>query len=244
MDNIKFIDIHAHILPGVDDGPPLMEDTLKLLKIAYEQGIGTIIATPHYIAGKNNVTVEELEHIRDRVQNEVSKIYGDFKILLGNELFYSDSVIDDLQAGKALTLAGSNYVLVEFMVTVDYKKLFRAVADLNRAGFTPILAHVERYQCLRHKEELISDLIDAGCYIQMNAGSLIGNVFSNPDAFYNTGLVKRGLVHFIGSDCHDAKRRKPDLSKAAKLIEKKYGKELAYRLCIDNPAKILDNYYL
>jgi len=240
----KYIDIHTHILPGVDDGSASMEETVQMLKMAYEQGVGAIIATPHYAVGTNNMTVEELERIRDKVQEEASKIDADFKIYLGNELLYSDSVIDDLLAKKALTLAGSRYALVEFLPGVDYKTLFKAVVDFCLAGFIPVLAHAERYRCLYYKEELISDLIDAGCYIQMNATSLSANIFTNPEAYHNAGLVKRGLVHFIGSDCHDVKGRKPDMQKAVKLIEKKCGRELAHQLYFNNPVKILENTYI
>lgn len=239
----KYIDIHTHILPGVDDGPRHIEETINMLKLELEQGVTTIIATPHYVAGGNNMLVESLEHIRNKVQEEASKLDNRLKIMLGNELLYSESIIEDLQAGKALTLAGSNYVLVEFIVGVSFDKLFKAIGELNRAGYIPILAHVERYQCLYHNEGLIGDLIDAGCYIQMNGSSLIGNIF-NSDAAFNNKLVRQGLVHFIGSDCHDTDRRKPSIMSAVKALRKKCGEELINQICIDNPAKVLENSYI
>lgn len=240
----SYIDIHTHILPGVDDGPAYLIETIRMLKMEYEQGVKAIIATPHYIPGKKNMPADQLQNIRDIVQEEAEKIAPDFKILLGNELLYSESVIEDLQAGKALTLANSRYVLVEFETAINYDKLFKAIADLTCAGYIPVIAHVERYQCLHRKDYLISDLIDAGCYIQMNASSLVGNIFSNFDAIYNIKLVRQGLVHFIGSDCHDIERRKPCIIEAAKVLEKKCDIRQANRLCIDNPSKVLKNTYI
>jgi len=244
MHKSRYIDIHTHILPGVDDGPVHMEESISMLKMEYEQGVVAIIATPHYMAGRDNIPVDELELIKDRLQEEASKIAPDLKIYLGNELLYSDSIIDDLQAKKALTLAGSRYVLVEFLPAVEYNRLFRAVSDFVNAGYIPIIAHAERYQCLRHKKQLICDLIDAGCYIQMNASSLAGNIFNNPDALYNARLINSGLVHFIGSDCHDTIRRKPDIIKAEKAMKKRCGDDIILRVFADNPAKILDNTYI
>lgn len=239
----KYIDIHTHILPGVDDGSPNMEETVRMLKQAYEQDIRTIIATPHFIAGKNNMPVEQLRIIRDRVQEEAYKLDSEFEILLGNELYYSDSVIAELQAGRALTLAGSSYVLVEFNIGVSYDKLIKAIGELYRTGYIPVLAHAERYLCLYHKEYMYSSLVDSGCYIQMNADSLKGGIF-NSDAAFNLKMVKRQLVHFIGSDCHDADRRKPAIMTAVKALGKKCDEELINRICIDNPAKVTVNSYI
>ena len=93
----EYIDIHSHILPGVDDGSPDMETTLQMLRQAMEQNVGTMIATPHYTAGGKNTPVSELMRIRDQVQDEAQKMNKDFKLLLGNELLYSESILDALR---------------------------------------------------------------------------------------------------------------------------------------------------
>ncbi|MDD3173963.1 MAG: hypothetical protein PHF63_10025 [Herbinix sp.] len=238
-----YIDIHAHILPGVDDGSDSMEETLRMLQIALEQGIQTIIATPHFMAGEKNPSVEQLLNIRDKVQMEADKLNKGLKLLLGNELFYTESIVHALKSKQALTMAGSKYVLVEFAVRESYETVFRGMGELIRAGYAPILAHVERYLCLHKREDLISELVKLGCYIQMNSSSLMGGLF-NTEAVLNRKLINQGLVHFVGSDCHDEKVRIPNMNSAAKALHKKCEVELVNKIFLDNPINILENTYL
>jgi protein-tyrosine phosphatase len=238
----EYFDIHSHILPGVDDGSPDMETTLLMLRQAMEQNIHTMIATPHYIAGKENTSVTELMRIRDQVQDEAQKINDKFRLLLGNELLYSESIVDALKKGDALTLAGSRYVLVEFGFTEEYRNIYKGMGNLVNAGYIPILAHIERYRCLRRKIDLLEELIELGCCLQMNSNSLLGNMFT--DAAYNRQLVYRRLIHFIGSDCHDNKVRVPVMKAVAEIFRKKNNVELIDLLLRDNPSKIIENSYL
>lgn len=237
-----YYDIHSHILPGVDDGSPDMETTIQMLRQAMEQNIGTMIATPHYIAGRGNTPVAELMQIRDRVQDEAMKMNKDFRLLLGNELFYSESILDALKRGDALTLAGSRYVLVEFGFHEEYKSIYKGMRTLVNAGYIPILAHIERYQCLRRKTDLLEELVELGCYLQMNSNSLLGNLFT--DAAYNRQLVYQRLIHFIGSDCHDNKVRVPKMKAVAEIFHKKKNFSPTDLLLRENPSKIIENSYL
>lgn len=244
MNNMNgYYDIHTHILPGVDDGSGSMEETIKMLATAIDQGIKTIIATPHYMAGGNNTSVAELEKVREQVQTEAHKLDKDFKLYLGNELYYSESIINALKAKEALTLAGSRYVLVEFSVGDKYEKIFRGLGELVRAGYAPILAHVERYFCLNKREDLVSELVKSGCYIQMNSRSLIGGIF-NSEANLNRKLLQHGLVHLIGSDCHDSKVRIPCMEAAVRTLLKKSDEALVNTIFMENPRNILENTYI
>ena len=238
-----YIDVHAHILPGVDDGAGSMEETIRMLRIALEQKITTIIATPHYVAGEANTSVLQLQAIRDRVQTEATKLHKDFEILLGNELYYSEAIVQALKSKVALTLAGSRYVLVEFSVREAYVTMFRGMGELIRAGYLPILAHVERYQCLYKRDDLVRELIKQGCYIQMNSNSLAGGVF-NSEAALNRKLFNQGYVHLIGSDCHDDKVRIPNMKSTAKILQTKCDVTLVNRIFMENPLNILENTYI
>lgn len=239
----NYIDIHTHILPGVDDGAKNMEETIAMLKMAYEEGILTIIATPHYTCGKGNVKVEELQEKKKQVEEEAKKIDKDFSIYLGNELFYSDGIINDLKSGKALTLADSRYVLVEFMPSAPYEKIRLAIHKFVLAGYAPIIAHMERYQCLYRKEELIEELIELGAYIQMNTGSLKGGFF-NQEVSNNKKMVSLGLVHFFGSDCHNTGQRMPRMESTLENLRKKVDHELLDQILFHNPRKIIENKYV
>lgn len=239
----KYIDVHSHILPGVDDGAGSMEETIHMLKTALEQGITTMIATPHYGVGAKNKSVDELVSIRNQVQEEAEKIHKEFRIFLGNELYYSESIVEALKAGKAMTLAGSRYVLVEFSVKEAYKRIFHGLQEFILAGYIPILAHVERYQCLKKKDFLVKDLIDAGVYMQMNSMSLVGG-FLNSEAAYHRKLVSGGLIHLIGTDCHDEKVRIPQVESAIKALRKNCNDKLLHRILTEHPEKILENKYI
>lgn len=237
-----YYDLHSHILPGVDDGPSSMEETKEMLRIALEEGIHTIIATPHYESAKGQNT-EEIQKIIEQVLIEAKTISPDFTIYPGNELYYSDSVIEDLKAKKAFTLAGTNYVLVEFSVRESYDSIFKGLRNLVSAGYFPILAHVERYQCLHKQEERIYDLIDLGAYIQMNCDSLEMGFF-HMESKYHRSLLTKGLVHFLSSDCHDTKYRKPLLGSIAKNLRKKVEHKKLDEILIENPKTLLENKYI
>lgn len=238
-----FVDVHSHILPGVDDGSRSMEETIQMLKLAISQGIRCIIATPHYAVGASNLPVEQLQQVREQVQAEAVKLEPEFRIMLGNELFYSESIVDALKSGQALTLAGSRYVLVEFQVKEDYRRLYQGIGQLLQAGYAPVLAHVERYQCLRKKYNLLEELIKLGCYLQMNSSSLIGGIFDT-DAAYHRKLFGQGYIHLIGSDCHDSKIRVPKMKTAVEQLQKKYEERLIQQVLAHNPSKIFENTYI
>lgn len=239
----KYYDVHSHILPGVDDGAADMEETTRMLQTAISQGIHCIIATPHYAVGADNVAARQLEEIRGQVQEEANKLDKAFTIYLGNELYYSESIIEALKEGKALTLAKSRYVLVEFSVKEEYRYLYQGLGQLLRAGYAPILAHVERYLCLSKKKDRLMELIEQGCYLQMNSSSLIGGIFDT-EAAYNRKLFEQGMIHLVGSDSHDSRVRIPRMISAVEALKKKCDEELIRKVFLDNPVKIIKNVYI
>lgn len=240
-ENNFYVDVHTHILPGVDDGSQDMEETVRMLKLASEQEIRTIIATPHYIAGRDNTPASQLEAIRDQVQAQADQ--WNINIYLGNELYYSESILEALKAKEALTLADSRYVLVEFSVRDTYERIFKGLKELVYGGYAPILAHVERYQALYKRADLISELVKLGCYIQMNAESLLGGIF-NSEANSNRKLFNLGLVHLIGSDCHDSRVRTPRMKDTVKTLRKKCDEGLINMVFMENPMNVLKNTYI
>lgn len=238
-----FVDIHAHILPGVDDGSSSMDETVRMLHIAYEQGIRTIVATPHYIPGGNNIPIEEISEVKDQVQKKIAEIGLSLNLLLGNEIYCSGSVAGLLKSGKALTLAGSRYVLVEFSPKEAYDTMYYKLGGLILAGYLPVLAHVERYCCFNKNDSRIRELVEMGCLIQMNASSILDSIFDTKTR-HNRRLIKQGLVHFIGSDCHDDRNRIPCMKAAEMILRKKCEEELLNRMFYENPYAILESTYI
>lgn len=239
----NYIDIHNHILPGVDDGSKSMKETIQIIEKAVKQGITEMIATPHYHCGANNVEVSKLEELREQVQEEATKIDKEFRIHLGNELMYSDSLLEDVKLKKALTLANSRYVLIEFSTSISYETLYKGMRNFISSGFSPIIAHVERYECLRKKFNFIQELIELGCYIQMNSSSLVGGLF-HKESHYLRKLVNGGMVHLIASDSHDMYYRVPLMNDIVKSLMKKTDYKIMEDIFIHNPRKILEHKYI
>lgn len=232
---VKLIDVHTHILPGVDDGSANFEESRRMLEMAYEQGIRTIFATPHYRRGQN---IEELKRLTGLLRQEAKKLDPEFGIFLGQELMDSEEVVEDLRQGKALTMAESRYVLIEFFPGVPYSHLCQRLRQLRLAGFIPIIAHAERYECLREKERL-EEITAAGNRIQMNYRSLSGSVLEKKVRWCRR-QIQDGTVHLLGTDMHNTGERAPETGESLKWLEKHCPRKQLYRLVRKNAEAILE----
>lgn len=212
MDGI--VDIHAHILPGVDDGAADWDETRWMLRCAYEQGIRAVVATPHYSQRQD---IGRLRALAGQAEEEAGKIARDLHVYLGQEILYFDSMVDRLKEGHALTMAGSRHVLVEFAPQLPYKKLYQASRKILLAGYYPIIAHVERYMALRD-ERLIDELSDIGCRLQMNYASLQGGMLDR-SARWCRRQARDGMIDFLGTDAHHRDRRTPEINRSLKWLK-------------------------
>jgi len=235
-----FIDIHAHILPGVDDGAADMAETLEMIGTAYEQGVRAIVATPHYGAMNPDYDREKVAAAYRETYNEVKKRWPDMLLMLGNEMFYGTMALEDMQHGKANTMAGSDYVLVEFYPDVTYNEIERAMRNMIQAGFKPVLAHVERYMCLEKELDLVEDLIRQGVYIQVNARSLMRKRFDRVGKWVKM-LLKNELIHFVATDCHNNSGRAPNLADAVEKLLTMADENTVRDLVWNNGLKMLKN---
>lgn len=215
-------DIHTHILYGVDDGAECLGDSMKLIGEEWDQGVRRIILTPHYGPKFGRPDRKVLEERFREIEEETKKYYPDMKLYLGSELYYQKDTIQDLKDGKALTMAGTRYVLTEFGVGDSYSRIFKAVQDMVYAGFLPIIAHVERYEAILGHMDRAEELVKTGVYLQVNTGSFLGGLLDKRASFCKK-LLKEQLVCFVGSDCHDMGKRCPDMEKGLGIIRKKFG---------------------
>ncbi len=236
-----FIDLHCHILPGVDDGAENMEMTIKMIHMARAEGIGTMIATPHYREGYVETSPVQLHTVYRQVLLEAQRIDPDFRIFLGNELYNCYHLDEYLEKGSVMTLAGSAYVLTEFSPSKSYSEMRSAFRKLQMAGYRPILAHTERYSCLRQDDSRVEELVGSGIYIQVNTSSVTGKNGYGARSF-SRNLLKHGLVHFLATDAHNLKERGPEMKKCMEFVEKKYGSRYADRLGRKNAEYVLRNY--
>ena len=227
------IDIHCHILPGLDDGPQQLENSIAMASIAARDEIRVIIATPHADGFRvNQVTVAAKVN---ELNNELTKLAISLKIVAGYEIPYH--LIPDLASTH--TLAGSRYVLIEFPQAYIPQDAITTIYNLINKGLQPIIAHPERNSGILAQPDLLADLIDAGALSQLTAASVTGEL--GPDlqrcAIY---LLSNNMVHFIATDSHSPSFRAPVLRKAHTLAKKLLGQQQADLLTIGNPGKILE----
>jgi len=232
----KLVDIHAHILPGVDDGARTMEESLSLIKMSMEAGFGSIVVTPHY-SRRHDLT--EVKKGIAELNAKICEFYPEFQLYSGQEIMYHEGLIEELNKGAILTIAESRYVLIEFSNGVGLKTILLAVRRLNDAGYIPILAHVERYKCLKDKKNL-EEVGRCGCLLQMNYDSISGYWFQQ-EVHRCRKMVKDGWIHLFGTDMHRKDFRSPRPQKALKWLSKHVSTERFEELTCKNAKNVIEN---
>lgn len=235
-------DMHCHFLPAVDDGAGNIEETMGLLRMEYEQGVRQIILTPHYRAGLFETSRARIQEVYQEVLRQVHSAGLDVKLFLGCEFHRRAGMANYVRQETAYRMAGTQYVLVEFSGQDTMDTIKQHTMELLMAGFRPIIAHVERYPAVR-KIEQIQYLADSGVMIQVNAGSIIGLEGWNSKRFC-AKLLKEDLVHFVGSDAHNLRSRKPCMDRCSAYLEKKLGTVQARKILVDHPAALVMNEYI
>lgn len=237
-------DIHSHILFQVDDGADSIETSLKLLEKEYAQGVQNVILTPHFHIGECMPQRELVDEHFEQLQKLVKQKIPELHLFLGNEIMACNDMVGLLDEGAINTLAGTRFVLVEFYPTVQYDTMLKHVSNLLNGGYTPIIAHCERYNCLHapmkkiHAKN-ISHLIEMGAYMQVNASSVFGR-----GAKFIEKLIDNDYLHFIATDAHSLGHRNVYWDECITHLRKKYNDEYLTWLLIENPKKMLSGEYL
>lgn len=213
------IDIHSHILPGIDDGSKKISMTLDMIKRASLDGTTDIVATPHYRKGYFYVPYKEVKEIATNINKLVKEEGIDCNIHYGQEVYYSESIIEDLENGEIGTINDGQYMLVEFPMRRIPEEAIDYMYELKLRNITPIIAHPERYKDFMNDITKINEFINEGCLFQMNAGSILGE-FGNEVKKCAEKLVKNRIYNFIGSDAHNDTTRKTGISDALYTISK------------------------
>lgn len=245
------IDIHCHILPGVDDGAKDWDEALAMARIAKADGIRTIINTSHFIPEGNFKTGEQLKAICEAFQEELVKANINIEILLGNEAYITPDLVKKVIDKEVFTIHNSRYLLIEFPFQGIPLYTEDVLYELKLKGIIPIIAHPERSAKVMENPMLAYSLIQQGALVQLNAGSLLGK-FGPKIQETSEVLLKHKMVHFLGSDGHSIRSRKPKLRQAfetaANLIGKSEAEKIVYynakiiladrELAIDEPIEI------
>ncbi|WP_302658933.1 tyrosine-protein phosphatase [uncultured Dysosmobacter sp.] len=234
------IDLHCHILPGVDDGSASEEESCMMARLAVDSGVTAVAATPHCnVPGQfENVCSETLRRRFLRLHELLREQEIPLKLYTGMEVYMTPEVPRLLRQGKLLTLGGSRYLLVEFGFDESRQFAQRMLDALRGEGVTPVIAHPERYHFVQRERECLLRWADEGYALQINKGSLFG-MFGSRAAHVANWCLGEGCLHLIGSDAHSPFRRTTRLADAWDYAADCDSPEIADFLLEENPSRIL-----
>lgn len=236
------IDLHAHILPGLDDGAPDMESALAMAEIAVESGVTAIAATPHCnMPGRfENYWGFPLHREFKAFQQALQRAGIKLAILSGMEVFGTPDTPSLLRAGKLTTLAGSRYLLIEFPFDGYGKQATEILGAVAAMGYRPVVAHPERYHYTQDNPALLNRWVKLGCLMQLNKGSLLGR-FGRAEQDLAISMLDRGFAAAVASDAHSPTVRTTWMRDVWQFLCEEYSEETAERLLERNPRRILRN---
>lgn len=229
------IDIHSHILPGLDDGARTMDETIEMIEIARSTGTTAIVASPH----ADTQYAYEPERIDDLLVEARALAGPGIALVRGCDFHLMQSNVEDALKNPArYTIGGKGYLLMELSNMVIFSNTGAMWTELEAAGMKIVLTHPERNPLLRQRIEMVEEWVAQGRYMQVTAQSLLG-VFGPKAESFSRKLLDRGLVHFLASDGHNAKHRPPRLDQGFQWIARTYSPRLAQLLCEDHPRAAL-----
>ncbi|MBN2295321.1 MAG: hypothetical protein JXM70_23020 [Pirellulales bacterium] len=240
---LRFVDIHCHLLPGVDDGPGDWDEALLMAQQAAADGIETVIATPHHLGAYRTNDGHSIRSRTARLQEFLNRQNVPLRVLPGAEVRIEADLVNRIREGEILTLADrGRYVLLELPHDVCLP-IERLLEDLGRAGLTGVLAHAERNMAVMSRPLLAESLVKSGCLLQVTAGSIMGS-FGRQVEETALRLIRQGIVHFVATDAHSSRSRRPLMHRTFDRLNELVGYTAARKLCCQNPAAVLDDSYI
>ncbi len=234
------IDIHSHIIFGVDDGAKDIETSIAMIKNSYKNGIRNIFLTSHYMDDAYRMNSKEYKERFDEIVNRVAKEKIEVSMYVGNEVMIFPGLVEDLKAGKIFTLNNSRYVLIELPLTEELLYIEDILFRLKETGYIPIIAHPERYTYIQSDIRYAENLIRNGALLQMNIASIIG-LYGVEAKKTAKKMLKNKMIHFLGSDAHSVHRIYDVYTQAVEKIKKTCGNEYFEIITELNSKKIIDN---
>lgn len=234
------IDVHSHVLPGIDDGTKAVEEAVALCRLARERGTQVLVATPHHKPGSfSNPRDFVLENI-ERLQKQLDLQGVALKLAPGTEIFVDSGLPERIRAGEVLTYGDARrYILLEFSFQQYPMNPEDLIFRLRLASVTPVIAHPERIRYFQEDIGRLESLVRQGALSQITSSSLMGTFGSRVQAI-TEAMLRRRLAHFVASDCHDLSYRPPGLQESLARAEAIVGAEAAGKMVIENPAALLE----
>ena len=216
------VDIHSHVIPGIDDGAKDEDMAVSMLKTAVKSGTRKIVITPHFMRGRFNYEYNEVKEEVRNLKALADENNIDIEIYEGQEVYYSSRIVEYFNEGIIGTINGTRYMLIEFpMLEFDIDEIINNLYELQLKGITPIIAHPERYKPLIKNPSLINRFIDEGFLFQLNTGSITGHFGKDVK---KTAEIYAGnrIYNFVGSDGHRDSGRNTDITKFLDMVDNEY----------------------
>lgn len=234
-----FVDVHHHLLHGLDDGPASPDETVRMLRQAARQGVIRLAATPHVRPGHAGFDMDLYRERLGQARALAAEEGLEIEIVSGAEIMYTVSAVDWLRRDRVPLLGDGWYALVEFYPDVSFSAICRAAMEIGNAGFGMVLAHAERYRALRWGDRLAQLKEDCGVKVQLNAGAVPACRGLLGDRWVRR-ILKEGLADVIASDAHNVDTRACVMRDCADVLSELCGRAAARRMLIDQPAAILN----
>lgn len=235
------IDIHSHILYGLDDGAQSLEESLEMALMASEDGISKIVATPHLFRGNFNCNdLKTLEERRAELENILKEKEIQLELFIGAEVHISHNLIDEIRKNKErLVINKSQYLLVEFPTSHIFSGIKELIFEIMSEGIVPIIAHPERNHVFMDNPSSLYELLEMGVLTQANSGSFLG-YYGRRAEITVYRFLEWNFIHFIGTDAHNSRSMAPVLSKSLARVEERMNDNKLRALVLDNPQAVLD----
>lgn len=240
VSGIGLIDLHCHLLPGLDDGSKNRESTRAMAKAMALEGVTGVVCTPHCTAGDPRLG-ERIANIRMALEEWKETLALEqlpLWLYPGMELLCTPDLPGTLACGDVLPLAGSRYLLIEFSFDSLHEQMEWAIRQVRQAGFVPVLAHPERYTAVWRDPERVADWFFQGTVIQLDQDSVLGR-FGQHCARTSDWILRHGLAHVVASDAHGLGSRTARLKHLFQQLARRYGRSYAEVLLLENPMRIL-----
>lgn len=232
-----FVDIHCHMLPGIDDGSKSVDESLAMARMAVADGIATVIVTPHQLGAFRQNGGDAIRRAVAEFRALLSSHAVPLSVLPGADVRIEPDMVELVRAGEVLTLGDHGRHLLLELPHELYFPLEPVLEQLRAAGLVGILSHPERNQGLLQQPQRLAPLVELGCLMQVTAGSVAGT-FGPASRAMAEWMLTEGLVHFISTDAHGSRARRPLLSRAFRRATELVGPAAAQRLCCENPAAV------
>lgn len=234
------VDIHSHVLPGVDDGARTIDDSIAMLTAAADAGTTDIVATSH----ANTEYTWKLEVVEAKIKEVRQAIGNRIQVHPGCELHLTfDNINDAIANPTKYTINHGQWLLIEFSDLVIFQNSSQILARIRESRMLPIIAHPERNQVLQYRFETLEEWVKDGAFLQLTAHSLLGTFGSSVRKF-SERLIEKGMCHFVASDAHDVEYRSPRLNAAFDWLTSRYGEPFAQMVTTENPAATLQGGYV